>query len=257
MQQKVLIIGNWKMNPQTEKEAITLAKAYKDLEYSKEIQLACAVPIPFIPAVKKVLGKSKIALGLQNFTADKSGAHTGEIAFSMVSHLKPEFALIGHSERRAMGETDEAVNQKILAALKNKITPVLCIGEKERDEHGFFLRTIEEQLKSNLAGVPRTAFARIIIAYEPIWAIGSHALRETTPEEVREMVIYIKKTLSDISGISTKDMPAIIYGGSVNELNGRLYLDAGADGLLPGHMSLEPKKMQKLIQSLNVVFSKK
>lgn len=245
------------MNPQTEKEAIALAKAYKDLDLTKEIHLACAVPVPFLPAVRKILGKSKITLGLQNFTADKSGAHTGEIAFSMVSHLKPEFALVGHSERRAMGETDEAVNQKVLAALKNKITPVLCIGEKERDEHGFFLRTIEEQLKSNLAGVPRAAFARIIIAYEPIWAIGSHALRETTPDEVREMVIYIKKTLSDISGISAKDMPAIIYGGSVNELNGRLYLDSGADGLLPGHMSLEPKKMQKLIQSLNVVFPKK
>ncbi len=245
------------MNPATEKDAIILAKAYKVMEIPKDVQLGCAVPVPFMPAVKKTIGRGKIILGVQTINADKTGAHTGEVSFPMIAHLKPEFTLVGHSERRAMGETDAVVNSQILTALKNKVTPILCIGEKDRDEHGFFLRTIEEQLKQCLANIPKASLSRIIVAYEPLWAIGSHATREATPEECREMVIYIRKVISDIAGGVQKEMPSILYGGSVNELNGHLFISAGADGLLPGRLSLEPKKMQKLINSLQPVALKK
>lgn len=245
------------MNPVTEKEAIALAKKYKALEIPKDVELSLAVPVPFLPAVRKVFGKSKIVLGVQTIAGDKSGSHTGDISAQMLAHLKPAFSIIGHSERRAHGETDEMINQQVLAALKAKLTPVLCVGEKERDEHGFFLRTIEEQLKKALANVPRAAFPRLVVAYEPVWAIGADAARETTPDECREMMIYIKKTLVDLAHISAKEMPRIMYGGSVNELNGHEFTAAGADGLLPGRLSLDPRKMQKLMQSLQVVVLKK
>ena len=241
------------MNPASEKEAVTLAKEYQKIEIPKNIELAIAPPFPFVAALHKQLGRKKISLGLQNVHSEKTGAFTGEVSFPMLAHLKPQFSIIGHSERRAMGETDAMVNQKVLAALKYKIIPVICVGETSRDDHGAFLRVVGDQLIAALSGVPRAALPRIVIAYEPVWAIGVHAKRETTPEECREMMIYIKKALADLTGISAKDMPYIIYGGSVNELNAHTYVDAGSDGLLLGHISLEPKKVQKLLNSLVVV----
>ncbi len=241
------------MNPETEKEATTLAKEYKKLEILKNIELGLALPFPYFAPVKKALSRNSIQLGLQNIHAEKSGPFTGEVSFSMMANQKPLFTLIGHSERRAAGETNAMINQKILTALKNKITPIICVGETVRDDHGAFHRIVADQITAALVNVPKAAISRIVIAYEPVWAISSHATREATPEECREMIIYIKKTLADLSGISAKDMPRIMYGGSVNELNAHEYIDAGADGLLPGHLSLEPKKMQKLIYSLQVI----
>jgi triosephosphate isomerase len=171
----------------------------------------------------------------------------------MIASWKVNFVLIGHSERRAMGETDAFINQKVLSAIKHGATPILCVGEKVRDEHGFFLRTVEEQLKNALVGVSKSALERLVIAYEPLWAIGKDATREATAEECREMVIFIKKVISDMLGGKPKILPRILYGGSVNELNAYEFIQAGADGLLPGRLSLEPKKMQKLIRSLSVI----
>ena len=195
MQQKVLLIGNWKMNPATEKEAITLARYYKALTYPKTIDVGCAVPVPYVASVKKVLGKSKITLGLQNVHPEKSGAFTGEYSLGMVAHLKPAFIIVGHSERRALGETNAFVGQKVAATLKQKLTPIMCIGERERDPEHRFLRVVADQITEGLENVPRAALARIVIAYEPVWAIGKDAAREMTPEECREMIIYIKKII--------------------------------------------------------------
>ena len=250
MQQKILVIGNWKMNPETVKDAVSLGKAYSGFDIPKDIELACAVPVPYLGEVRKAIGRSKIKIGVQNIYPDKTGSHTGEISLSMISHLKPGFVLIGHSERRAMGETNEFINQKVLATIKQGLIPVLCVGEKERDDHGFFLRNVEEQLKSALAGVSRNALSDVVIAYEPVWAIGKNAVREATPEECREMIIYIKKVISDIGTGALRTIPKVIYGGSVNELNAHEYISAGAEGLLPGRLSLEPKKMQKLFQTI-------
>lgn len=253
MKQKILIIGNWKMNPATEKEALAIAKIYKTLTFPKYVDFGIASPVPYFAQIKKTISKNSVFYGVQNIYGEKSGAHTGEISLGMLEHLKPAFSLVGHSERRAQGETDAMINQKIILLLKNKVTPVLCVGETTRDDHGHFLRVIADQLKHALTNVPKAAFPRLVIAYEPVWAIGKDAVRETTPDECREAIVYIKKTLADMAQLSAKDMPRIIYGGSVNEANAQSYIHAGADGLLPGHISLEPKKMQKLFDSLQTL----
>ena len=253
MQQKIFVLGNWKMNPATPKEATVLLKKYRDLAVPREIELACAVPFPYLSLARKTWGKAKIGLAIQNMYPGKAGAQTGEVTLPMFTETKPTYVIIGHSERRAFGESDELINQKILSAIKYGVTPVLCIGERERDEHGFFLRTIADMLKNDLKDVSKNALSKIVIAYEPVWAIGTHATRPATPEECREMIVFIKKTISDISGGTIKTMPRVIYGGSVNELDARLFIEAGADGVLPGHVSLDAKKMQKVLQNITAV----
>jgi triosephosphate isomerase len=249
MERRYIILANWKMNPETEKEALTLARAYKNLDVPKGIEFGALVPLPYARPIAKLWGRNKMLLGLQNINSEKSGAFTGEVSFAMLKPWTPKLVIVGHSERRAIGETDAEVNQKVLRALKENVTPIICVGEKVRDDHGFFLRTVEDSLKACLASVPKSAYPSIIIAYEPVWAISSNGGREMLPAECHEMMIFIRKVIADMLG-GNKNMPRVIYGGSVNELNSREYLESGADGLLPGHASLDPKKMQKLFNSL-------
>lgn len=237
------------MNPATSTEALTLLRAYKQLTVPKNVQIISLVPYPFVPFVRQILGPRSV-FGLQNVYQEKSGAHTGEVGIGMVVDQKPTYVLVGHSERRLQGETDATINQKLTLILKAKLTPILCVGERDRDDHGFFLKTIEKQIKIALFNISKNTLANIVIAYEPVWAIGKGATREATPEECHEMVIYIKKVLSDMYGGKIKHMPRIIYGGSVSPENGLLFItQGGVDGLLPGRLSLEPKKLQKLLNS--------
>lgn len=250
MKKQILIIGNWKMNPATSKEAIGLARGYTTISIPKHIEIVSAVPFPYLESIKSVYRSSKIKLALQNIYPSDAGAHTGEITFSMVAHLKPAYVLVGHSERRAMGESDDFLAQKVGYALKKNVVPVLCVGERTRDDSGQFLSVIKEQLQKGLALVSKAQISKVVIAYEPVWAIGKDATREATHEECREMMVFIKKVISDITG-NSKQLPRIIYGGSVDDKNALDFINLGkADGLLPGRLSLDIKKITKLITIL-------
>jgi triosephosphate isomerase len=166
----------------------------------------------------------------------------------MVSSIGASYVIIGHSERRAMGEDNSIVNKKILLALKNKLTPVLCVGEKERDHNGFYLSFVKNQIHECLASVSKSQIKNIVIAYEPIWAIGADASRTAEVSEFIEMSIFIKKVISDLYDIKIAHSMRVLYGGSVHPENALSFLVEGnADGLLVGRDSLNPKKIVKII----------
>ncbi len=238
---KRIIIGNWKMNPVTEREAVKLAKA------SDKIGVVLCVPFIFLSAVKKVLKKAK--LGAQNCFYEENGAYTGEVSAGMLYNMGARYVILGHSERRALGESNGDINKKIKASLPAGLVPILCVGEKERDENHEYLNFIKTQLEECLQGVVKNSVSKIIIAYEPVWALSSTVNRhDFIPSEFLEIKIFIKKILSDMFGVKTK-LPAIIYGGSVHPDNTLAFIrDGQADGLLPGRDSLDPKKFSEIIK---------
>jgi triosephosphate isomerase len=155
-------------------------------------------------------------------------------------------------EERALGETNEIINEKILNLLRLKIVPILCVGEREKDKEGFYLSFVQEQIKGCLSTVPKAQIKNIIIAYEPIWAIGKNAAREATKEEFMEMKIFIKKVISDIYDAKVAHSIPILYGGSVNPKNAKLFIkEGGADGLLVGRDSLNPKNFGMILKAID------
>ncbi len=245
-----LIVGNWKMNPISSTDAVKLLKGIStSSKLIKDVDVALCVPSIYLPILTK-LPQKKVMIGAQNTFFEESGAYTGEISFSMLKNLKAKFSIVGHSERRAMGETNEDCNKKILSLIKSGITPILCVGEKERLQDASYLVVVRTQLMECLLNVPKSKIKDIVIAYEPVWAIGKDAIRETTPEESMEMALYIKKTLADIAGPSVAHSVRVLYGGSVNTKNCEIFMaHGGVDGLLVGRESLDPKKFTFIIKS--------
>ena len=248
--QKKLIIGNWKMNPRTLGEAkAQFLAAKKAAAACKNVEAVIAAPFTYLPELGKSAGAA-LALAAENVSSEKEGAHTGEISAGMLAACKVKYAIVGHSERRALGESNAFVNKKVLAALAAKLTPVLCVGETERDTGMFYLSTVKTQLEECLASVPKNAIARVVVAYEPVWAISTTpGHRDATPEDALEMRIYIQKVLTDLFGHANAEKVRVLYGGSVDEKNALGFLIAGrADGLLPGRASLAPKKFAAILQ---------
>lgn len=243
---KKIIIANWKMNPSSSKEAEALFKTLlKNLDRTKASVVICP-PSIYLERLYKI--SKKIPLGLQNIYFGGEGASTGEISGNMAKNSGAKFVILGHSERRAMGEDSDTISKKIKTALYVGLTPILCIGEKIRDESHEHFSVIKAQLEGALAGVTKSYVPEIIIAYEPVWAIGNQAMREARPEEFREVAIFIKKTLSDKFGIDSAGKVKIIYGGSVHPKNVSSFItDGGVEGFLVGRDSLNAKKFIEII----------
>jgi len=246
---KKLIIGNWKMNPQSQKEAVILFKGIDEaIKSIKNTEVVICAPFPFISTLKQ-LKKKKIALGAQNTYFEQKGAFTGEVSLYMLRDLGVTYVIVGHSERRSMGETDEMINKKVIACLKAKLTPILCVGESTRTNDASYLNIVKNQLTSCIEGVQKSQMKNIVIAYEPVWALSSTLDRhDATPHDFEEMKIYIKKVLSDMSSQTIASGVRIMYGGSANKDNAESFLRAGADGLLPGKASLDVKNFSKIVE---------
>jgi triosephosphate isomerase len=249
---KKLIIGNWKTNPASIKEAEALFKGValmaKDV---KNVDIVVCPPFPFL-SVAKTIKTNKIKLGAQDVAQEAVGAFTGDVSAKMLSSVGVRYVIIGHSERRLKGDTNETVNKKIIQALKAKLFPILCIGESKRDTHGEYLTFIKEQLRECLCLIPKAQMKNIVIAYEPIWAISSNEGRKAVPEEFTEVRIFIRKILSDLYGPSTAHAMQILYGGSVGPADAAGFLvDGQADGLLVGRNSLQAKKFGAVIAACN------
>ena len=246
---KKLIVGNWKMNPQSSKDAEKLFKSIsQESKKYADVSVAICAPAVFIPAISKVLQK-KVAIGAQNVFYEMTGAYTGEVSAEMLKSFKTKFSLVGHSERRKMGETNEDCNKKIIALLKNGITPILCVGEKERTEDISYLVFVYNQLKESLLNIPKSKITDVVIAYEPVWAIGKNAPRAATPEECKEMVLYIRKVIADMTDPKTAHSMRVMYGASVSPADAPGLLSSGVDGLLVGRDSLDAKKFASIIRS--------
>ena len=234
-----LVIGNWKMNG-TLAEARSLAASVRDgLKRPGRVDVVVCPPFTALAAVGEVLAGSPIVLGAQNCHPDASGAHTGEIAPPMLVELGCRFVLCGHSERRhELGETDEQINKKVGAALRHGLTPVLCMGETaEERRQGLTFTTVEGQLRAGLAGLDGAALLKCVLAYEPVWAIGTGV--NATPAQAAEVHGYLRGLVSEIGSKETAQSIRILYGGSAKPENiEALLAEQDIDGGLVGGASL-------------------
>ena len=246
-----LVIANWKMNPVTMKEAKAIFLGIKTA--SKKFtttNVVVAPPILYISELKKLSTKTPLLLGAQNTHFDVKGAYTGEHAISQLVDAGVAYVIIGHSERRLLGETDEIIARKVAATIKGKLTAVVCVGEKTRDTQGNFYSFIEQQIKTAVGEIQKSRLKDIVIAYEPIWAIGTGAT--ATVADVMEMQLFIKKILTKLFDRAAARMVRIIYGGSVNAENAKdLFVGGGVNGFLVGGASLKPADFGKIIQAVN------
>ncbi len=248
---KTVIAGNWKMNktPSETKEFMTAFKAI--LPKGRWCDIALCVPAVCIPAAVRAMRETRVGIGAENCNANASGAYTGEISTGMLTDAGCKYVIIGHSERRAMGETDADVNAKVLAALEAGLTPIVCCGESlEQREADITTEWISMQIKLALQGVSEDKIRKVVIAYEPIWAIGTG--RTATPAQAEEVCETIRSVVRKLYSSKNARAISILYGGSMNEKNAyELLSQPDIDGGLIGGASLVPEKLVQIIEAAN------
>lgn len=249
MAKKIYLIANWKMNPanvrQAERLAANIVGGLSKIKNKKGVEIILCPPFPFLQVTSRKL-RVGIKLGAQNCHFKDSGAYTGEISVKMLKDLKCQYIIVGHSERRKQfGEDSYLINKKLKAVLKNNLTPVLAVGERE----GQSVRVVESQLKESLAGIRGAKAKNIVVAYEPVWAIGTGKAAST--DDAMGARIMITKVLSGLYSKATANKIPILYGGSTNRKNiARFIWDAGMDGALVGGSSLNAGEFIKMTQEL-------
>jgi triosephosphate isomerase len=247
---KYLIAGNWKMNKVTS-EALDLAKEINhEVGAQTTVNVVVCPPFTSLEKVSNLIKDSNVQLGAQNMSAEPNGAYTGEVSAEMLRDLLTSYVILGHSERRAYyGETDEVVNRKVLAALENNLKPIFCVGETlEQREAGQTLSVVQDQIKSGLASVTVDKADSIVVAYEPVWAIGTG--KTATPEMAQEVHSDIRKQLSELFGADIAGKIKILYGGSMKPENAdELLAQPDIDGGLIGGAALSARSFCGIIQS--------
>ena len=238
---RTLIAGNWKMNTD---HALAVALAEGVAAGASEVanaDLLVCPPSIYLESVSKALSGSPVALGSQNMAAEANGAFTGEISAAMLTDIGAEYVILGHSERRAlMGETDAMVNQKTLAALAAGLVPIVCVGEQlEQREAGETGAVIAKQFAGSLEGLTEAQIVNLVIAYEPVWAIGTGKV--ASPEQAEEVHADIRRLLAEKYNAEIAGQIRILYGGSVKPSNAaELMSQPNVDGALVGGASLKP-----------------
>ncbi len=239
MARRKIVAGNWKMN-MTPSEAVKLVEELKPLVESQDVDVVYCVPaIDIVPVVEAVKG-TNVKVGAENLYIEDKGAYTGEISADMLVDAGVKYVVIGHSERREyFGETDEFLNKKVKKAIEKGLTPILCCGETlEQREMGVTMDWIRLQIKSDLAGVAANDVANLVIAYEPIWAIGTG--KTATSDQAEEVCCGIRECIAEMYDQATADSVRIQYGGSVNASNAaELFAKPNIDGGLVGGASLK------------------
>lgn len=245
-----LIVANWKMNPTTLVEAKRLFNSVsRGLKGIKNAEVIICPPFVYLSQFQTK--KTKLYLGAQNAFWKEKGAYTGEVSPSMLKDLGCQYAILGHSERRRyFSETDEVINKKIEAVISAKLKPILCIGETGVEQKRELTQEIlKSQIEKGLKKITKKEVKKIIIAYEPIWAIGTG--RFCSPEEGKKANAFIRKVISQIHSQKTAKNTIILYGGSVNSQNAASYIfEANFQGLLVGGASLDPQEFVKIIKNV-------
>ena len=238
---KSYIVGNWKLNFTVGEASIYLHKLLKTMPNYRDVEVIVAPPMMALQPLSLQIDRHKIKLAAQNGFYRDYGAFTGEVSFSQLRGLT-DYAIVGHSERRYIfGEDDKMIAKKVAAATRNKITPILCIGETESER--AFSETadvIRDQLMGGLSEVADDELERVIVAYEPVWAISStKSTKVATPDEVAEVVKLVRTSLAKLYGEKLAEKVPVLFGGSVNSSNAGAYLTVpGVNGLLIGGASL-------------------
>ena len=248
---KTVIAANWKMNKTpTETKAFGL-ELRRLMPKGRWCEIVLCMPAICIPAGVKAMRDTRVSIGAENMHPETFGAYTGEISAPMLVDAGVKYVIIGHSERRAMGETDQEVNKKLLSALEAGLTPSLCVGESlEQRKTGVTFEHITMQLKSAFLDIPPEQLRRIVVAYEPIWAIGTGLT--ATPEQAEEVCQHIRTVIRKLSSAKTARATSILYGGSMNDENAATLLSQpDIDGGLIGGASLDPEKFVRIIYAAN------
>lgn len=241
------IAGNWKMY-KTVAEAKAFAAEFKKLYHDTDIRAAICAPFPQLAALVEAFQGTGIGVGAQNVHFEKEGAFTGEVSVPMLEEIGVDYCIVGHSERRQyFGETDESINRKLKALLETKIVPILCVGEDlQQREAKKAVTVVSSQIKEDFKEIRREDAAKIVVAYEPIWAIGTG--KTATPEQAGEMCSLIRETLIELYDEETADQIIIQYGGSVKPENASQILNMEEiDGALVGGASLDPLKFIEIV----------
>lgn len=244
------IAGNWKMNMLRESSLALIEGLLAQLPKNDQVEVAVCPPSVYLDAVAGALRGSRIGVGGQNMYHEKEGAFTGELSGQMLLDVGCKYVILGHSERRQFfGETDQSVNQKVKAALGVGLTPIVCVGEtlaqREANETN---QVIDQQCRGSLAGLSNEQAAKLVIAYEPVWAIGTG--KTATPQQAEEVHAHIRQLLSELFGKATADGLRIQYGGSVKADNAaELLRQPNIDGALVGGASLKADGFAAIVKA--------
>jgi triosephosphate isomerase len=248
---KKIIAANWKMHMTQGESEVFLTTFLREIGDLDEVEIVIVPPFTAIPKVSELVTQTQnIKVGAQNMHWERSGAFTGEISPAMLRELFVRYVVLGHSERRAMfGETDEIVNRKVRAAYEEVLRPILCVGETlDQREKGQVEKVLSSQLRGSLAGVDAKELHETVIAYEPVWAIGTG--KTATAGQAQEAHAFIRQILREISDEATAEKIRIQYGGSVKPDNARTLLSQpDIDGALVGGASLDPRSFAQIVQA--------
>ena len=247
---KKIVAGNWKMN-KTNSEAVKTVTELKEIVNGLNgAEIVVATPFTAISDVVKAVAGTNIKVAAQNMHWEEKGAFTGEIAPCMLKELGVEYVILGHSERREyFGETNEIVNKKVKAAIKNGITPILCVGEKLADrEAGNTENVVKDHTVGGMKDLTKEEAAKVVIAYEPVWAIGTG--KTASPEQAEEVHFFIRNLLTEMYDADTAAKIVVQYGGSMNAANSKdLLAKPNIDGGLIGGASLVPADFSVIVKN--------
>ena len=249
---KKIVAANWKMNMTQRDAARFVDSLVLELDDVRDVEVVIIPPFTMIPKVAELLEAKaqSIKLGAQNMYWENSGAFTGEISAAMLRDFFVQYVVVGHSERRQyFGETDEIVNKKVRAAIDATLRPIVCVGETlEQRDKGNVDKILSIQLRGSLKDVNEKELQEIVVAYEPVWAIGTG--RNATPQQAQEAHAFIRHTLREMSDEATADRTRIQYGGSVKPENARdLMTQPDIDGALVGGASLDPRSFAQIVKA--------
>jgi len=247
---KPIVAGNWKMN-KTCAEAVDLVGGLvRELEDVTHVDIVVCPPFTALKVVSEAVSETNLDLGAQNMHWEKRGAFTGEISPEMLRELFCHYVILGHSERRKyFAETDEQVNRKVHAALESNLHPIVCVGETlEEREADRTMQVVESQVRGSLAGLSKTQWLNTVVAYEPVWAIGTG--RNATPEQAQEVHSFIRGLISEMADTHVAEAVRIQYGGSIKPDNARdLFSQPDIDGGLVGGASLEVRSFVQIVRA--------
>ena len=231
------------------KKAKALFAESKKLASLSALTIVIAPPAPLLSGLA-LRNRSRVSFAAQDVSATLGGAQTGEVTAAACAAAGASYAIVGHSERRAAGDSNAVVAEKLVHILAHDLTPILCVGERARDNEGLYLSFVREELTSALAPLSAEDRARVIIAYEPIWAIGKTAEQSIEPHDLVEMTLYIRKVLAELlPGKSSTRVP-VLYGGSVEPGNIRELAGSTVDGFLIGHASVDKASFTALVRNI-------
>ncbi len=254
MKKKNIVIANWKMNPSSLEEAKSIFNfTKKTASVLKNTEVLVAPPFVYLGLLSKISRPKNLFITAQNSYFEEKGAFTGEVSNQMLKDLGVRFVLVGHSERRAMGEDNKIINKKLESVFEAGLTPILCIGESVRDREGSHLEFLKEQLKNSISGLQKKYMLGLIIAYEPVWTIGKSYREAMSPTDIHETVLFIRKSLGELFGKDIASSVRILYGAAVEAPNARAIIDYGnVEGFLVGHASLKKEEFPEILKSVDV-----